>query len=238
MLVRLHKHMADQWIASRRKSEEFITKWYVKVNGIVVTELWTKIDPEKDKIEIDWLSLESEKRKLVYYLLNKPVWYVTTTHRTKFEIDIVTDLVPENPRVYPIGRLDKDTTGLLIMTNDWDLTYKLMHPSFEHEKEYEVLFDDKLFEKDLEELWNWSIVLDWRTVQRAKIEPRSNKSFSIVLKEGMNRQIRRMAEAIWYRVKKLRRIRMWNIMLWELAIWQYRLLTKKEIEELKMITGK
>lgn len=228
--------MADKWIASRRKSEEFILKWYVKINWNIVNELWTKIDPEKDKIEIDGESVKNEEKKMVYYLLNKPVWYITTTNKTKFEPNIVTDLVPNNPRVYPIWRLDKDTTWLLIMTNDWDLTYKLMHPSFEHEKEYEVLLNDKIFEKDLEKFWNWTITIEWRTAQKAKIQSRSNKSFSIILKEWMNRQIRKMAEKLWYRVKKLRRIRMWNIKLWELEIWKYRPLTKKEIEELKRIT--
>ena len=233
MLVRLQKIMAERGIASRRKSEEFILAWNVKVNWEVVTLLGTKIDPEKDILEVDWEALKKDKDKLVYYLLNKPIWYVATTHSTEVECDIVTDLVPKKPRVYPVWRLDKDTTWLLILTNDWDLTFKLTHPSFEHEKEYEVLVDKKISEKDLKYLASWSIVLFWKKVQKTEIISRSARSFSIILKEWMNRQIRRMVRSVWLRVLKLRRVRIWNLHIWDMEMWEVRKLTRDELLDLQ-----
>ncbi len=233
-MIRLQKAMADKWVASRRKSEEYILAWNVKVNGEVITKLWTKVDPNKDNIEVDWKALKKQEESLVYYMLNKPVWYVSTTHRTRMENDMVVDLVPENPKVYPIWRLDKDTTWLIILTNDWDLTYKLTHPSFEHEKEYEVLVNNKILDKDLNYLWSWNIVLFWKSVQKTQVVRRSSRSFSIILREWMNRQIRRMMRTIGLRVEKLRRIRVWKLLLWDLPVWEYRILNKKDLDLLRV----
>lgn len=233
MLVRLQKLMAERWIASRRKSEEYILWWLVKVNWVVVNLLWTKIDPEKDSLEVDWKAIKKDRDTFVYYMLNKPLWYVTTTHATEFEDKIVTQLVPNTPKVYPVWRLDKDTTWLLLMTNDGDLAFKLTHPSFEHEKEYEVLVNKKLSQKDLDYLWSWRIKLFWKNVQKSEIKQKSSRVFSIILKEGMNRQIRRMVRSIWLSVEKLRRVRMWNLFLWDLEIGQFRKLTKEEVIKIK-----
>ena len=233
-MIRLQKAMADKWVASRRKSEEYILAWNVKVNWKVVTVLWTKVDPSVDIIEVDWKALKKQEEALVYYVLNKPAWYVSTTHRTRVESDMVVDLVPKDKKVYPVWRLDKDTTGLILITNDWDLTYKLTHPSFEHEKEYEVLVDRKISDKDLNYLWSWAIVLFWKQVQKTSVERRSARSFSIILREWMNRQIRRMVRSIGMRVEKLRRIRMGSLQLWDLPVWEYRRLSLDEVKKLSL----
>jgi len=239
MEIRLQKCMADKWIASRRKSEELILKWAVKVNWKTITEMWVKVDPEKDKIEVDWNILKEEEEKLVYYLLNKPEWYIATTNRNEFEPQIVTDLVPKNKRVFPIWRLDKETTGLILLTNDWDLTFKLTHPSFHHEKEYEVLTTKKLYDDQVKKIWAWWMEFLWRKLQTpVKVRRRSARSFWIILKEWMNRQIRRMVRNVWLRVEKLKRVRVENIHLWDLEIWKYRELTQKELSEIKLITSK
>ena len=238
-IVRLQKFMADKWIASRRKSEEFILKWAVKVNGKIITEMWTKVDPEVDKVEVDWNFLKSEEEKLVYYVLNKPEWYIATTNKSDFEPDIVTDLVPKEIRVFPIWRLDKETTGLLLMTNDWDLTFKLTHPSFHHEKEYEVLTGKKIYDDQIKKIASWWMEFLWRKLQTpVKVWRRSSRSFWIILKEWMNRQIRRMVRNVWVRVEKLKRIRVENITLWDLEVGKYRELTKRELKILKEITSK
>lgn len=232
-MIRLHKYLADKGIASRRKSEEYIEKWYVKVNWELITTLGTKVDPDKDVVEVDWMALQSENNKLVYYLLNKPVWYNCTTNRNKHEKDIILDLVPKEPRVFSVWRLDKDTTWLIILTNDWDLAFRLTHPSFDKEKEYEVLTKYRFTDEQLELLAWWKLIIEWRWLKKAIVTRRSNRSFSIILTEWAKRQIRKMVELIWNRVEKLRRIRIKNLLIWDLEVWKYRIITSKEINELK-----
>lgn len=229
--IRLQKYMSEKWIASRRKSEEFIVQWVVKVNWEVVTELWTKVDPETDKVEVDWQFLKNEEEKKVYYILNKPAWVITTTHRTEHEPDIFTDYLPKDVKLFPIWRLDKETTWLLIATNDWDLTYKLSHPSFWHEKEYHVLTTRKIYDDQLETLQNDVMEIMWRKLQKpVKIYRRSARSFWMVIKEWMNRQIRRMVWELWLRVEKLQRVRINNINLWDLEEWKWRKIKLADID--------
>jgi len=229
--IRLQKYMSEKWIASRRKSEEFIAKWAVKVNWKVITEMWTKVDPETDKVEVDWVFLKNEEEKKVYYIFNKPAWVVTTTHRTEHEPDIITDYLPKDTKLYPIWRLDKETTWLIIMTNDWDLTYKLSHPSFWHEKEYHVLTTRKIYDDQLEKLQDEAMQFLWRKLQKpVKIYRRSARSFWMVIKEWMNRQIRRMVWNLELRVEKLQRVRINNINLWDLEEWKWRKINLKDID--------
>ncbi|MCD5383101.1 rRNA pseudouridine synthase [Candidatus Gracilibacteria bacterium] len=229
--IRLQKYMSEKGIASRRKSEEFIAKGAVKVNGKVITEMGTKINPDIDKVEVDGKFLKNEEEKKVYYIFNKPAGVVTTTHRTEHEPDIITDYFPKDVKLFPIGRLDKETTGLIIMTNDGDLTYKLSHPSFGHEKEYHVLTTRKIYDDQLEELQNEAMQFLGRKLQKpVKIYRRSARSFGMVIKEGMNRQIRRMVGNLGLRVEKLQRVRINNIQLGDLEVGKWKKIKLSDID--------
>lgn len=231
-MIRISKIIAKQTNFSRRKAEELMLEWAVFVNWEKITEMGSKADPEKDKITIDWKVLEREERNKKYFAFNKPIWVICSTKR-EWEDEIIMDYFPRDLDVFPVWRLDKETTGLILMTNDWDLAFKLTHPSFEKEKEYEVLVTKKLNPEVLDKLSWWGMAFLWRKVLKAKVFQKSSRSFWIVLKEWMNRQIRRMVRNIGFSVEKLRRIRVENIFLWELKIWEKRSLNKKELEELK-----
>lgn len=225
--IRLQKYLSGAWICSRRKAEEYIEKGLIKVNGEVAT-IGQTIDPDRDKVELLEEQIKATE-KLVYYIINKPRWIVTTCaeYGDKNIIDIVD--IPE--RVFPIGRLDKDTTWLIILTNDGRLANYLMHPSYEHEKEYIVETFGPISDEDLEKMSRWVYILG-RMTKRAPIERISSWKFSIILKEWRNRQIRRMVASTGNEVKKLKRIRIENIELWDLWIGQYRALTQKELKDL------
>ena len=231
--IRLQKHMADQGIASRRKCEEYIAKGMVKVNGVVIKEMGVKVDPEKDKVEVDGKRLEKEREKFVYYALNKPVGFVSSCVRTKTEKDLVTDLVPKQPRVFPIGRLDKDSEGLIIMSNDGQLTLELTHPSKEHEKEYFVVVSPSISDAAIEKLQSGVTILREKT-QPCVIKRVDKRSFFITLKEGKNRQIRRMVRKIGANVIQLKRTRIGRYVLNDFQIppGKYKTLTKQEVEQL------
>ena len=135
MKIRLNKYLANMGICSRREAEKLIDKGSISVNGKIIIEQGIKIDPKKDKIEVNKKALKEYKNSLVVYALNKPKGYVSSTHKTSVEKNIVLDLLHGvSERVYPVGRLDKDTEGLILLTNDGDLTFRLTHPSFEHKK--------------------------------------------------------------------------------------------------------
>jgi len=222
-LLRLHKYMSQAWICSRRKAETYIEKWLVKVNW-KIAQIWQSIDPDLDKVELLDELIEDQKN-LVYYKINKPRGIITTCaeYWDKNVIDIID--VPE--RVFPIWRLDKDTNWLLLLTNDWRLANYLMHPSHNHEKEYMVETFWKIDDDSLEKMRNWLFILGSMT-KKAEIKRLSRAKFSIILTEWKNRQIRRMVEKVWSKVKKLKRIRIENILLWNMLEWEYRLLSKNE----------
>lgn len=225
--MRLQKYMSQAWICSRRKAEEFIEKWLIKVNG-QIAKIWESIVPEIDKVELLDKAIK-EQKNFVYYKLNKPRWIETTCaqNNEKNIIDIID--VPE--RVFPIWRLDKETTGLILMTNDWRLANYLMHPKYEHEKEYIVETFWSIDDKQLESMEKWLFIL-WSYTKEAKIKRLAAWKFSIIITEWRNRQIRRMVEKVWSRVKKLKRIRIENIELWKLDYWEYKNLSKKELDTL------
>jgi pseudouridine synthase len=211
--IRLNKFLAQMGIASRREADRFIAEGSVSVNGKVVEELGTKIDPENDRVTVEESQIKQKKDSLRYYMLNKPTGYVSTTHRTESEPKIVTDLMPNDaPRIYPIGRLDKESTGLLLLTNDGDLAFRLMHPKFEHEKEYFVESMNPIIEDQLKQLEKGIPLLGKKTLP-PKIIRLSPRTFRITLKEGMNRQIRRMFRKIGSGVRILKRIRIENLYL-------------------------
>lgn len=226
--IRLQKYLSLAWICSRRKAEEYILAWEIFINGEKAT-LWQSIDPENDKVTM-WNKIVEDSKKFVYYKLNKPYWIVTTC-RQDGESSIL-DIVEISERVFPIGRLDKNSTGLILLTNDWRLSNYLMHPRYEHEKEYIVDVYWKILDDELEIMRDWMFIL-WKKTRQAEIRRISSWTFSIILKEWMNRQIRRMVEKTWHQVKRLKRVRIENIQIWDLKEWQYKKLDKTEIKGLE-----
>src|SRR5690554_990840 len=231
-MERLQKVMAHAGIASRRKAEQLILEGRVKVNGETVRELGRKVSPE-DFIEVDGKPIREEKK--VYILLNKPVGYISTVDDPRGRrtvLDLVADV---KERVYPVGRLDYDTSGLLILTNDGELTYKLTHPSFEVKKTYLVEVEGKPG-KELARLEKGVMLSDGMTAPAAVAEVKTDKnstSFLLTIHEGRNRQVRRMCEAIGYPVKSLKRIKFAFLELADLPEGKYRYLTEKEIKNLQ-----
>jgi 23S rRNA pseudouridine2605 synthase/23S rRNA pseudouridine2604 synthase len=222
--MRLQKYLSGAGICSRRKGEEYIKAGWVKVNGKVVTELGVKVDPEKDAVEVDSAAIRSDTAP-IYIALNKPKGYVSSCHQQNEQI--VMDLLDISDRVYPIGRLDKDSTGLLLLTNDGQLHHRLTHPSFNHEKEYEVTVAKPLPEGALRKLAKGLPMMGSRT-RPARVDRISARRFRIVLREGKNRQIRRMVRKVGNRVTSLKRIRIASIKLGNLPSGSWRHLTTKE----------
>ncbi len=225
--LRIHKFLSQAWICSRRKAEEYIQAWLITVNW-KVAQIWQSVNPETDKVEMKQKAVE-EQNKQVYYKLNKPRWIVTTCaqHDEKNILDVIK--VPE--RVFPIGRLDKDTTGLILLTNDWRLANYLMHPRYNHQKEYVVETFWPIWDNALEKMANWLVILGSLT-KPAIIKKVASWKFHITISEWKNRQIRRMVEKVGSKVKKLKRIRIENIDLWNLQEWEFKHLTQKEVNEL------
>jgi len=227
-LVRLQKFLSSAGYCSRRQGEVYIREGKVRVNGQIITELGTKVDPEKDRIDING-QLLTAKQTPVYIALNKPRSYVTTCNQKNEKI--VVDLVNIPERIYPVGRLDKDSTGLLLMTNDGNLHHHLLHPSFDHEKEYVVTVANPIPDSALAKLERGVIILGSKT-RPTRVKRLSGKRFLIQLKEGRNRQIRRMVKKTGNRVTALKRVRVANIELGDLPEGAWRHLTPEEIEQL------
>lgn len=235
MFVRLQKFMADRAVSSRRAAEEIILEGRVKVNGRVVDTLGVKVDDEKDIVEVDGRII-SDKDKKVYIMLHKPEGCVTTV-KDEFNRRTVLDILKDvEERVFPVGRLDFDTSGLLLLTNDGELTYKLTHPKHNVEKTY---IAKVVGEPTKEEMTRFEkgLYIDGRKTAPAKIFVVKKQgdfvSLKIVIKEGRNRQVRRMCEAIGHPVKNLKRIATGKLFLGELKKGEYRYLTDSEVKYLK-----
>lgn len=250
--VKLQKYIAHAWICSRRKAEEYIEKWLVTVNG-VVAHIGQVIDPEKDSVSVDD-QIVRDNANLVYYVFHKPRDIVTTCLSWKEGEKGILDIVTFPERVFPVGRLDKETTGLIIMTNDGRLSNYLMHPRYEHEKEYIVEVYGKIEDEALEKMRRGVKIELKENGSRKKIVRRiggkdtiitrkymtnpcditrlSSSKFSIVLREGKNRQIRRMVDAVEHDVKRLKRIRIEHIFLGELKEGEYRRFTPSELRSI------
>ena len=236
-LERLQKFLANQGVASRRKAEEYILQGKVKVNGKIVTELGTKIDPKKDRIEFEGKVVNKDIKK-VYILLNKPIDYVTTV-KDQFSRNAVVDLVKNaGENLLPVGRLDMYTSGALILTNDGDFIYHVTHPKHEVEKTYTVTLRGKVTDDDIESL-RIGVIIDGEyltkpaKVRILKIDEEKNLSrLEITIHEGKNRQVRKMCEAIEKKVIALHRSKIGNIDVKDLKIGTWRYLTKKEVDML------
>lgn len=232
--VRLQKFMAECGIASRRKCEEYITSGLVKVNGKKVTELGVKVDPKKDKIFYLNSQVRVDLKK--YLILNKPKDYITTRNDPKYR-KTVYDLLPkEYESLHAVGRLDRQSTGLLLLTNDGELTNALIHPKSKIAKIYRVTIDKPLNVKAHEEL-ETGLLLEGKITMPAKCFVLDNEGviLEIHLKEGRNRQIRKMFEQLGYEVTRLKRIEIGPIKLGKLNLGAYRELTSIEVSKLKLL---
>jgi len=226
---RLQKVLARTGIGSRRVCEDLIAEGRVTVNG-TVAELGRRVDPEVDRVEVDGVPI-SVREGLVHYLLNKPAGVVTTASDPQGRPTVV-ELVPAEPRVFPVGRLDAETEGLLLLTNDGDLTHRLTHPSFGVEKEYLALVEGTPSAGSLRRLREGIELDDGRTAPaRASLQPPS--SLTLVIHEGRNRQVRRMCEAIGHPVQRLVRVRIGPIADRQLAPGSWRPLTQDEVRALE-----
>lgn len=235
MEERLQKYLANQGIAARRKCEEFILDGRVKVNGKVVAELGTKINPEIDKIEFDGKEVEKVEKK-VYILLNKPIGYVTTA-KDQFDRPTVLDLVKVKEKVLPVGRLDMYTSGAIILTNDGEFINKVTHPKNEIEKTYTVTVKGIVTDEDVEKLRNGVQIEDY-TSGKAKVkilridEEKKISRLAITIHEGKNREVRKMCEAIDKKVLALHRRSVAGLDVKNMQIGTWRYLNSREVEEI------
>lgn len=238
-MERLQKVIAHAGIASRRKAEELITTGRVSVNGKVVKELGTKVGT-KDKIEVDGLPLEREEP--VYFLLYKPRGVISSVSDDKGR-KVVTDFFPEiQQRIYPIGRLDYDTSGLLLLTNDGEFANVLMHPKYEIEKVYVAKVKGIPLKEKLRQLEKGIRLEDGKTspakVKMLSVDKRKETSIiEISIREGRNRQVRRMFEAIGHDVLKLKREKYGFLTLSGLSTGDSRELTPHEIKQLRALAS-
>lgn len=226
MEERLQKYISQAGIASRRHAEELILAGKVKVNDKVITKLGTKVDPSKDAVEVNGKKIGLQK--LVYLVLNKPKRYMTTRHDPERRKTVYELLPPELRNiVWPVGRLDYNTEGLLIFTNDGDLTQTLTHPSKEHDKEYEVMLDKELTEGRIAKIEK-GMMLDGKMTAPAQLRI-AGKTVYLTIHEGWNRQIRRMFSYLGYTVRNLKRIRIGKLKLNNVELGQYIMVDKKEL---------
>ena len=229
--MRLQKFLSAAGVCSRRKGEAYIKAGRVSVNSQIVVELGTKVDPAADLVQVDGKPVQSSQ-PLIYIALNKPQDYVTSCSHPGEKI--VLDLVDIPRRVYPVGRLDKDSTGLLLLTNDGRLHHTLSHPSFDHEKEYDVTVTRPISDGALRKMAAGLPMMETQT-RPARVQRISARRFRIVLQEGKNRQVRRMVRKVGNQVAALKRIRVANIKLGRLAPGAWRHLSDREKGELLKI---
>ncbi|HEY8888809.1 MAG TPA: pseudouridine synthase [Clostridium sp.] len=234
MEERLQKFMARCGVASRRKCEEVITAGRVKVNNLVVTELGHKVDPEKDEVHVDNKIINIEENK-VYIALNKPEGVVSTVKDEK-ERKTILDLVNIKERIYPIGRLDYDTCGLIILTNDGDIYNKVIHPRQAINKVYKAIIEGCPTDEEISEFCN-GVDIDGYITAKADFEVNKRIGFNcwvtITIHEGKNRQIRKMCDVIGHPVIALKRVSVGNITLGNMEKGSWRNLTEDEIKYLK-----
>lgn len=232
---RLQKYLANYGLCSRRKAEEHILNGDVKVNGKVVTELGTKVDPSKDEIYFKNEKVEKNDKK-IYILLNKPIGYVTTT-KDQLNRSTVLDLVKIQEKVLPVGRLDMYTSGALILTNDGDFIYKVTHPKYEIEKTYNVTLKGIITNEEMERLRSGVKIENYISgkakVRLLKIDEEKNISrIEITIHEGKNREVRKMCAGVGRKVLALHRSKIENIDVKDLKLGEWRYLSKKEVMQL------
>lgn len=230
--VRINKFLSEAGFCSRRAADKLIEQGKVIING-KVPEMGTKIT-EQDEVRVKGKLIQAPKEKPIYIAFNKPVGIVCTTD-TRVEKDNIIDYINFPSRIFPIGRLDKPSEGLIFLTNDGDIVNKILRARNNHEKEYLVTVNKPISKEFIKKMGNGVPVLD--TVTRKCIVEQTGKfEFRIILTQGLNRQIRRMCEYLDYRVTKLKRIRIMNVTL-DVPIGKWRHLTQKELKEINRLVA-
>lgn len=229
--VRLNKYIASSGICSRRMADKLIDEKKVKVNNKIVIEKGTVVDKEKDVIKVNnkVIRIQEEKK---YILMNKPVGYVTTS-KEQFNRPCVLDIIAEKNRVYPVGRLDMDTSGLLILTNDGDITNKITHPKNHICKTYEVKTKSNLSLEDMQRLESGVDIGGYVTMP-AKVQKINENKYSITISEGKNRQVRKMFESVGNKVERLKRISIGKLTLDGIDVGKYKYISYEEIKKVFM----
>ena len=225
--IRINKYLSEVGFCSRREADRLLEEGRITINGRV-PELGTKVSDE-DEIFVDGKTIKKTEEEFVYIAFNKPVGIVCTTD-TKREKNNIVDYINHPKRIFPIGRLDKPSEGLILLTSDGDIVNKILRARNNHEKEYYVRVNKPITEKFLEKMRNGVPILDTVT-KKCEVEKIDTMNFRIVLTQGLNRQIRRMCEHLDYEVKKLKRVRIMNIKL-DLPVGKWRDLTPQEVNEL------
>jgi 23S rRNA pseudouridine2604 synthase len=225
--TRINKYLSEAGYCSRRAADKLIEQNRVTINGIV-PEMGTKVQPH-DSVEVDGKKITNENTELVYLALNKPIGIVCTTD-SRVEKDNIIDFINYPERIFPIGRLDKPSEGLILLTNDGDIVNKILRARNNHEKEYIVQVNKTITQGFIDEMGSGVPILDTIT-RKCRVEQLNKNTFKIVLTQGLNRQIRRMCEYLEYDVVKLKRTRIMNIQL-DTEVGQWRHLTEKELERL------
>ncbi|MFC4713345.1 23S rRNA pseudouridine(2604) synthase RluF [Planococcus dechangensis] len=225
--MRINKFLSETGITSRRGADKFIEAGRVSING-QQAELGSKVE-YGDEVYVDGKLIEQPERAYVYLLLNKPIGITSTTER---HIDgNIVDFINHPERIFHVGRLDKDSEGLILMTNDGDIVNEILRAENEHEKEYIVTVDKPVTDEFLEKMASGVEILDTVTLP-AEAEKIAKQVFKLTIKQGLNRQIRRMCTALGYEVKRLQRIRIMNLRLGNLKVGEWRNLTEDEKLEL------
>jgi 23S rRNA pseudouridine2605 synthase len=234
--LRIQKHLAEMGIASRRAAEEMIAEGRVSVNGSPVRKLPCFVDPRTDDIFVDGQRIRKRRSKLVYYLLNKPKSVVCTASDPQERTRAVDLLGPIGQRVYCVGRLDADSTGLILLTNDGPLTQHLTHPSGEVSKTYTVTVDGRVEADSLEKIKR-GVYLDGRRTRRAQLKVLQRNPtgtlLEITLREGRNREIRRILLRLGHKVRRLKRVAIGPITDHGLKVGHFRELTPREVQTLR-----
>ena len=231
-LTRINKYLSEVGYCSRRAADKLIEQGRVTINGIV-PEMGTKISPD-DEVSVDGKVISKPTTKSVYIAFNKPVGIVCTTD-TRVEKNNIIDFINYPSRIFPIGRLDKPSEGLIFLTNDGDIVNKILRARNNHEKEYVVTVNHPITKKFIQKMSNGVPILDTVT-RKCSVEQLNKNQFKIILTQGLNRQIRRMCEYLDYRVIKLKRIRIMNVTL-DTAVGKWRYLTADEIKEINRLVS-
>ncbi len=226
-LKRINKYLSEVGYCSRREADKLIEAGRVTING-KVPEMGTKVAPN-DVVHVDGKTIVDTKESFVYLAFNKPVGIVCTTD-TRVEKDNIIDYINYPKRIFPIGRLDKASEGLILLTDDGDIVNKILRASNNHEKEYIVTVDKPISQTFVERMSNGIPILD-RITKKCEVKKLSSQEFRIILTQGLNRQIRRMCEYLNYEVETLKRVRIMNIKL-DMPVGEYRELTKDELKTL------
>ena len=230
--TRINKYLSEVGYCSRRAADKLIDQGRVTING-KVPEMGTKVTPN-DEVRVDGELISEPKDKPVYLAFNKPVGIVCTTD-TRVEKDNIIDFINYPKRIFPIGRLDKPSEGLIFMTNDGDIVNKILRARNHHEKEYMVTVNKPITQDFLKKMRNGVPILDTVT-RKCEVEQLGSNQFKIILTQGLNRQIRRMCEFLDYRVKKLKRVRIMNVTL-DIPIGKWRHLTSSELKEINRLVS-